>query len=114
MQVLDDPDRAFASSVFVKLETLPKATFNRQRAERKFYNTFFDEISKWAEVDDALVQAAFDVACKVGLSAMDALHVAAAHQVGANELVTAGKPTKPLLRVTLMPVVTIQPARSSI
>ena len=41
MQVLDDPDRNFASSLFIKLETLPKATFNRQEAERAFYEAFF-------------------------------------------------------------------------
>src|SRR5277367_3658280 len=100
MRVLDDPDRAFVSSVFVKLETLPKATFNRQEAERKFYDAFFDEISKWAEVDGALVRVALDEACKAGLSAMDALHLAAAHRTGCGEFVTAEKRTKPLFRNT--------------
>jgi hypothetical protein len=41
MQVLDDLDLSFASSLFIKLETLPKATFNRQEAERAFYEAFF-------------------------------------------------------------------------
>ncbi|MGD0076167.1 MAG: hypothetical protein ABSD31_17780 [Candidatus Binataceae bacterium] len=44
---------------------------------------------------------------------MDALHVAAAHQAKANEFITAEKPTKPLFRATLIPVATIQPARSN-
>ena len=60
MQVLDDPDRTFASSVFVKLETVPKAAFNKQDKERSFYEAFFDEVSRWAQVDEELIQAAFD------------------------------------------------------
>lgn len=113
MQVLDDPDRSFASSVFVKLETIPKATFSKQDRERDFYEAFFGEISKWARIDEELTQAAFDEACRVGLSAMDALHVAAARQTGADELITAEKPTKPLFRTALIDVTTIQPKRSS-
>jgi predicted nucleic acid-binding protein len=111
MQVLDDPDRSFASSLFVKLETLPKATFNRQGAERAFYEAFFEDVSKWADIDESTVQAAFDEACNVGLSAMDSLHVAAAQQVGADELITAEKSTRAILRSTLVAVVTIRPDR---
>ena len=110
MQVLDDPQRSFVSSTFVKLETLPKATFNPRNEERLFYEAFFGQISKWAEVHEELVQTAFDESCRVvGLSAMDSLHVAAAYQTGADELVTAEKSTKPLLRATLVPVKTIRP-----
>lgn len=114
MQVLDDPERCFASSAFVKLETLPKPTFHRQNDERQFYTEFFDAVSKWAEVGEPLVRAAFEEACKVGLSAMDSLHVAAAEQVGADEIVTAEKSTKPLLRSTLVPVMTIQRDRLAV
>ena len=38
--VLDDPDAQFASSIFVKLEVLPKAQYNRRIAEAQFYETF--------------------------------------------------------------------------
>jgi predicted nucleic acid-binding protein len=112
MQVLDDPDRSFASSLFLKLETLPKATFNRQDAERAFYEAFFEDVSKWGDVSESTLQEAFNEACKVGLSAMDSLHVAAAHQVGADELITAERSTKALLRSTLVAVVTIRPDRN--
>lgn len=109
MEVLDDPDRSFASSVFVKLETLPKATFNRRLEETEFYKIFFDEVTKWAAIDESLMDAAFDEACSVGLSALDSLHVAAAVRTLADELVTAEKETKPLLRARLIPVRTIRP-----
>jgi hypothetical protein len=111
MQVLDDPDRSFASSLSVKLETLPKPTFNHQDSECAFYEAFFDDVSKWADVGESTLQVAFDEACKVGLSAIDSLHVAAAHQVSADQLITAEKSTKPLLRSTLVAVVTIRPDR---
>lgn len=29
LEILDDPNRAFVSSIFVKLEVLPKAVYNR-------------------------------------------------------------------------------------
>ncbi len=50
MEVLDDPDRAFASSVFVRLEVLPKALYNNSRVEAEFYEAFFA-----VEVDFPLV-----------------------------------------------------------
>jgi predicted nucleic acid-binding protein len=111
MQVLDDPERSFASSSFVQLETLQSQTFNRRDEERQFYAAFFDRVSKWAAVNEELLQTAFDEACKLGLSAMDSLHIAAAGQVGAEELVTAEKSTKPLLRSTSVSVITIQQDR---
>lgn len=46
--ILDDPDRQFASSSFVQLETLPKAIYQRQVAEQDFYQTFFDNVNHWA------------------------------------------------------------------
>lgn len=41
MAVLDDPERSFASSAFVRLEVLPKALRHRREAEARFYETFF-------------------------------------------------------------------------
>ncbi|OKH30546.1 hypothetical protein NIES2119_30770 [[Phormidium ambiguum] IAM M-71] len=48
LQVLEDENREFASSIFLKLEVLPKAIYNKQSSEVKFYETFFDEVSYWA------------------------------------------------------------------
>lgn len=108
MQILDDPDRKFASSIFVKLETMPKSVFYKQRPENEFYEEFFEAVVNWATVNDELTDSAFAEACKVGLSAMDSLHVAAAHELDCDELVTAEGPTKPLHQTTLVRVVSIR------
>ena len=47
-QILNDENREFASSRFVKLEVLPKATFNQQQEETEFYETFFSAVTHWA------------------------------------------------------------------
>ena len=109
MAVLDDPERAFASSPFVRLEVLPKSKFHRRAAETAFYEAFFETVEHWARPDDSLVEHAFDAAVAFGLSSIDALHVAAAAALGADELVTTERPGKPLHRVTSVAVKTIHP-----
>ena len=49
MQVLDDPDREFVSSPFLKLEVLPKAVHGKRQAEVEFYETFFAAVRYWAK-----------------------------------------------------------------
>lgn len=104
MEILDDPERSFASSVFVKLEVLPKPLYNGYSKEVEFYEEFFGAVNIWAESGPVLTQVAFDEATRAGLAACDALHVAAAASVGAQELVTNEKPGKPIHRATLVPV----------
>jgi hypothetical protein len=41
LQILEDPDRVFLTSPFVRLEMLPKAIFNKQVNETRFYEQFF-------------------------------------------------------------------------
>jgi predicted nucleic acid-binding protein len=106
--ILDDPERDFASSIFVKLETIPKPTYLSRDEQREFYEQFFDSVSKWAIVDSELAETAFTVARKAGLSAMDSLHLAAAHQMRCEEFVTTEKPTKPLHRTTLLKIKAIR------
>ena len=36
MEILDDPEREFAASVFLRLEALPQAVFNKRVAESAF------------------------------------------------------------------------------
>jgi predicted nucleic acid-binding protein len=100
MAVLDDPDRSFASSEFVRLEVLPKALFNKKSHEAEFYNEFFRAVSHWPGDLEAVVRDAFDKGVTHGLAAMDALHVAAALGAGAEEFITTEKPGKPLHRIT--------------
>lgn len=110
LAVLDDPDARFASSIFVRLEVLPKAIHNRRVAEAQFYETSFAATVAWAEPTPQFGQVAFEIAATFGLSAMDALHVAAAIAVGADELVTSERPSSPLLGVRMLPIRTIHPA----
>jgi predicted nucleic acid-binding protein len=100
LQILDDPDRKFVSSVFVKLEVLPKAIYNGFKEEAAFYQSFFEnDVEIWVSLSDELAELAQQQAEKFGLSALDSLHVAAAISAGADEFITTEKPGKPLHRV---------------
>lgn len=111
MKVLDDPHREFASSIFVKLEVLPKAIYNQKRAEASFYTEFFAGVRFWADNFDDITREAYRRACSLGLNAMDSLHVTAAASVQAEELVTTEKPGKPIHRSRCIRVVSIQPVK---
>jgi hypothetical protein len=53
MEILDDPEREFAASVFLQLEVLPQAVFNKRVAESAFYDAFFSTVTHWAtNLDD--------------------------------------------------------------
>jgi predicted nucleic acid-binding protein len=97
--ILDDQTRRFASSPFVILETLPKATYHRQNDEQEFYNAFFDAVGDWANDVSTVVDKAKRVSSTYGIAAMDALHISAALHIGAEEFVTTEKPSKPMFRV---------------
>lgn len=111
LQLLDDPGRVFVSSEFVRLETLPKPRFHRRAFEVAFYEEFFARVSEWAPVDAELARDALEEATRLDASPMDALHVAAAARVQAAELVTAEKPSKPMLRSRLVAVRSIHPMK---
>ncbi len=107
--ILTDSARTFASSPFVRLELLPKPLYFQRADEAAFYREFFRHVSVWARVNDELLIAAYREAITIGAAALDALHVAAAKQVGADELVTSESPTKPIFRTTDLAVVSIKP-----
>jgi len=100
LEILNDPERAFAASDFVRLEVLPKALYFRQQAEAAFYDAYFATVVEMVEVSPALVAQAYDEAQRAGLAGMDALHVAAVKAAGVTEFITVEKSTKPLFRVT--------------
>ena len=107
MAVLDDPDRQFVSSKFVQLEVLPKAVFHKNLAEVNFYEIFFNSVHTWANSSEQLLEDAYAHACDYGLSAIDALHVAAAISVNADELVTTKKPDKPIHKTQKIKITSI-------
>ncbi len=99
LAILEDPDREFGASHFLQLEVLPKATYHRKEKETRFYREFFTTVVEhWAEDANSFVLNALTIASEVGLSAMDALHVAAATALNCDELITTEKPGSPLYR----------------
>jgi predicted nucleic acid-binding protein len=109
LEILDDPDRSFVSSDFVRLEVLPKALFHQQSDEIAFYEAFFQEVKQWVETDSLLTEAAFDLAAEHGLAALDALHATAALRAGAAEMITTERSVTPLHRVSGIKIRTIHP-----
>lgn len=107
MQILDDANREFVASPFVKLETLPKAQYQQQQEEVAFYETYFKAVRIWAEDMAQILPVAHEVAAQYGLAAMDALHVAAALTAKAEEIITTEKSTKPMHRVAGIRVVSL-------
>jgi predicted nucleic acid-binding protein len=109
LSVITDATREFVTSDFVRLEVLPKATYQGRQDEIDFYMAFFDGATLSIPTTTTLVRRAFQIAETFGLSAVDALHVAAAERANADELVTAERPTSPLTRVTTIRVISIRP-----
>ncbi|RME94361.1 MAG: hypothetical protein D6766_06000 [Verrucomicrobia bacterium] len=113
-ELLDNPEVEFAASDFLKLETLPKAVFNRQDEEAEFYTEFFEQVvAHHLEDPGSILKPALEEACHCGLSAMDALHVVAAKALEADELLTGEKPGRPLFRTKLVRVRSIRPGEDA-
>ncbi|MDQ3011097.1 MAG: nucleic acid-binding protein [Acidobacteriota bacterium] len=106
--ILSSPQRNFASSRFVWLEVMPKAIWIGNQAERSLYETFFNAVGHWPQTHDAVIAQAEIEAAAVGLGSMDALHIAAAVLLGADELVTAEGPTKSIHRTKSIKVISIR------
>ena len=104
LHLLEEPDRVFLTSPFIHLEVVPKTIFYKKRLEQSFYDRYFNN-AVWFRQLDKIEAAAQTEAAKAGLSAMDALHVAAAHLSRADEFVTTEKPDKAIHRSSLVKVV---------
>lgn len=107
LALLEDPGRSFCASAFLRIELLPKAIYHRNAPEIAFYERFFAQATAWAEPIDRVVEVAERVAAHHGLGALDALHVAAAIVLGADELVTTEGITKPIHRVHEVRIISI-------
>ncbi|RAQ43851.1 nucleic acid-binding protein [Arthrospira sp. O9.13F] len=107
LQILENDQREFASSIFLKLEVLPKAIYHQQSSEIKFYETFFDAVIYWANDINTIIEQAYRESSQFGLGAMDALHIAAAVSVGATEFITNEKPQKSIRRTRSIKVISI-------
>lgn len=94
--ILGDPNREFAASEFLKMEILPFAIHYNKEREIKFYKTFLSGVVKWADWT-TLLSPAYEIGSQYAVGVIDALHVAAAKQLGA-EFISAERPTKPVYR----------------
>jgi predicted nucleic acid-binding protein len=88
-----------------------KPTFNRQFEEVGFYEDFFAATMQWVSSSSDLIEQAYDYGCRYGLSALDALHIAAANVAEADEFVTTERPQGPLGRIpeTIVNVRSVHP-----
>jgi predicted nucleic acid-binding protein len=98
--ILDDSSRYFCSSNFISLEILTKAKYHKQIEEINFYELFFASCEIWAEDLNIIIKLAESLASHYGLNALDALQIASAISMKADEFITTEKQTKPLHRVT--------------
>ncbi|MBA3975529.1 MAG: nucleic acid-binding protein [Candidatus Solibacter sp.] len=105
--IRDTRAREFVCSDYVRLEVIPKPSFEGHAPEVQFYEEFFKDVTIWAPFDSVHFEQAFEEACRSGLSALDALHVVAAAATGCQELITSEKPTKPIHRTQLVRTVSI-------
>ncbi len=99
LQVLDDPERSFVVSDFLRLEVLPKPTFHNRSEEIAFMNSVFDRADENVPASPDLTGKAIELAGRYDLSPVDSLHVSAALIAQVDEFVTLEKPTKPICRV---------------
>jgi hypothetical protein len=104
LEILEDPDRVFLTSPFVRLEMLPKAIFNKQVNETRFYEQFFARAEFVTDLM-AIFNLGEEEAARSGVGSMDSLHIAAAHLLKADAFVTTERPTKSVHRSSLVKVV---------
>jgi predicted nucleic acid-binding protein len=104
INILDDPNRVFLSSPFVRHEVAPKALYNRQQDEYRFYQKYFRRAAFCDDLKSILSHAGKESA-KSGVGAMDSLHIAAAYLLDADEFITSEKPGKSIYRTSLVNVI---------
>jgi predicted nucleic acid-binding protein len=108
LSVMADDQREFFTCDNVKLELLPKPTFEKRRVEVEFYNEHFESAAATEPLSQELGHAALALAKKYGLSAGDALNLASAIRQGAEEFITSELPEKPIFRVTGIRVISLR------
>lgn len=105
--LLKDPNRVFLSSPFLDLELLPQVIQNRQREQQKFLETYLAATQRIEDMR-AIFRVAFREASNSAVSDMDALHVAAAYLLKADEFITTEKSGKAIYRNGLVHVLHLE------
>jgi len=108
VEILDDPERSFLSSLYVEIEVYPAARRNRRGQELEFYEQFFDkaEFPRSGDYERAC-KGALEILSKHPIGVVDALHVAMALELDADELVTTEKPRKGIASTGLLDVISL-------
>lgn len=106
LRVLDDPDRKFVVSDYLRLEVLPKPTFHNKREEVEFMQAVFENAEN-VKTSSELTGCALAMASKYDMAPIDALHIGAAAVADVDEFVTMEKPTKPMCKVEEVNVVSM-------
>ncbi len=104
LSLLRDPKRTFLSSPYLDLELLPQVILNKRSLQEKFLQGYLSATERVEDMD-ALFRIAFQEASRSPVSGIDALHIAAAYLLRADEFITTEKPGKPIYKNTLVHVV---------
>lgn len=108
MEFIDDPERQFIVSDYLKLEVIPQPTFHRRHEEIQFMQTFLDSAAEYVTANGQITNQALILACRYSLGAMDALHAGTAILSNAHVLITLEKPEKPLCQIKEINVVSLR------
>jgi predicted nucleic acid-binding protein len=107
LTVMAADHREFYSSQMVRLELLPKPRFEKRFDEVRFYENYFSGTNASEPLSAELGNETEALAARYGLSAADALQIAAAIRQGVEEFYTSEKPGKPMFRVKELKVVSL-------
>ena len=89
-----DSRRPFVTSDILMLEVFPQPTRNQRTNELVELTRFFAQAQRNVGLDSELCATAYSLACRFGLRAADALHLAAAVKANCAEFVTTEKKSK--------------------
>jgi predicted nucleic acid-binding protein len=107
LTIMAGDHREFYSSQIVRLELLPKPRFEKRSDEVRFYENYFSGTIACEPLSIELGNEAEALAARYGLSAADALQIAAAIRLGVEEFYTSEKPGKPMFRVKELKVISL-------
>lgn len=107
MEVLDDPERELVVSDYLRLEVLPKPTFNKNNEEIEFMKAVLENAATHVPFSPELTELAVNLASKYDMTPIDALHISAAIKAKADELITFEKKTKPMCQVKEIKVISL-------
>ena len=107
ISILDDPNRIFVASEYLKMELIPKATFHKSIAELNVYLAYFESATSLVRFDSNHYEQALTLASNYGLAAFDSLHLNAALISSCDEFITTERPTSPLFRVPGIRILTL-------